>query len=212
MEDYDQIDWPAQANNIAPGDVYYPHTSLLNALNGIVRTYESCAPSPIRRAALDRAYQLVVYEDENTSYQCLGPVNKMMNLICRAHVEGPESEAYRMHKLKRLDFMWIGPEGMLMCGTNGSQLWDIAFMSQALVESGLADQEENRDSMLAALGWLDQCQIREDPKHFESAYRHTSKGAWPFSTKEQGYTVSDCTGEGLKAVLYLQRHVKYECL
>lgn len=28
------------------------------------------------------------------------------------------------------------------------------------------------------------------------------------STKEQGYTVSDCTGEGLKAVLYLQNELE----
>lgn len=28
------------------------------------------------------------------------------------------------------------------------------------------------------------------------------------STKEQGYTVSDCTGEGLKAVLYLQENLE----
>ena len=181
---------------------------LLDALNAIVRTYELCAPHFLRKAALERAYKLVVYEDENTSYQDLGPVNKMLNLICRAHVEGPDSEAYKMHKLKRLDFMWIGPEGMMMCGTNGSQLWDVAFMAQALVETGLAEEEENHASMIGALGWLEQCQIRENPKHFESAYRHTTKGAWPFSTKEQGYTVSDCTGEGLKAVLYIQNYVR----
>jgi len=181
---------------------------LLDALNAIVRTYELCAPHFLRKAALERAYKLLVYEDENTSYQDLGPVNKMLNLICRAHVEGPDSEAYKMHKLKRLDFMWIGPEGMMMCGTNGSQLWDVAFMAQALVETGLAEEEENHASMIAALGWLEQCQIRENPKHFKSAYRHTTKGAWPFSTKEQGYTVSDCTGEGLKAVLYIQNYVR----
>jgi squalene cyclase len=39
--------------------------------------------------------------------------------------------------------------------------------------------------------------------------RHRTKGAWPFSTKEQGYTVSDCTGEGLKSVLYLQTQLEY---
>lgn len=104
--------------------------------------------------------------------------------------------------------MWVGPEGMMMSGTNGSQLWDIAFMTQALVESGLADEESNKQSLLGALKWLDECQIRENPIHYESAYRHTTKGAWPFSTKEQGYTVSDCTGEGLKASLYIQKYVK----
>ncbi|KAF8310084.1 terpene synthase [Clavulina sp. PMI_390] len=208
VEDYDTIDWPLQCNNVAPGDIYHAHTMLLDVLNTVVRSYEMCAPPFIRTRALRRAYDLVVKEDENTAYQCLGPVNKMMNTVVRYLVDGRDSEAWRMHKLKRLDFMWLGAEGMMMCGTNGSQLWDIAFMSQALVESGLAEEEENRESMVKALGWLEQCQIRENPKHYESAYRHTTKGAWPFSTKEQGYTVSDCTGEGLKAVLYIQRHVK----
>lgn len=54
------------------------------------------------------------------------------------------------------------------------------------------------------LQWLDQCQIRDNPRHYKEAYRHATKGAWPFSTKEQGYTVSDCTAEGLKSVIMLQ--------
>lgn len=81
-------------------------------------------------------------------------------------------------------------------------------MAQALVVTGLAEEEENRTSMIGALGWLEQCQIRENPRHFKSAYRHTTKGAWSFSTKEQGYTARDCTGEGLKAVLYIQNYVR----
>ena len=147
-------------------------------------------------------------EDENTDCQDLGPVNKMMNQIVRVHVEGRESAAAKSHFERRHDFMWMGAEGMMMCGTNGSQLWDIGFMAQALIETGLGAEEELRESALKALQWLDNCQITENPKHYETAYRHQTKGAWPFSTKTQGYTVSDCTGEGLKAVLYLQEHVK----
>jgi len=114
-----------QRNNICQVDVYAPHTSLLNVLNIVLSSYELCAFPPARRRALDRVYRMICEEDENTSYQDLGPVNKMMNLVCRAIVEGPDSVAYQMHQLKRKDFMWIGPEGMRMCGTNGSQLWDI---------------------------------------------------------------------------------------
>jgi lanosterol synthase len=158
----------------------------------------------LRQAALDRCYYLIVLEDENTSYQTLGPVSKMMNLIARYHRDGPDSESYKQHMEKRQDFMWLGAEGMMMCGTNGSQLWDIGFVIQALVESGLGGEPAYRESLIKALEWLDDCQIKENPKHFETSYRHCTKGAWPFSTKEQGYTVSDCTGEGLKAVLYLQ--------
>ena len=47
--------------------------------------------------------------------------------------------------------------------------------------------------------------MRSDAKFTPDAYRHKSKGAWPFSTREQGYTVSDCTAEALKAVLLLQK-------
>ncbi len=208
MQDYYSIDWPAQRNNVSPIDSYVQHHPILNFIYVFLNAYESCTIPPVRRAALNRAYELIVQEDENTGYQDLGPVNKMMNLIARVHVEGRDSEAYKLHKLKRRDFMWIGKRGMMMTGTNGSQLWDLAFITQALVESGLAEEEDNRESLLKALQWLDEHQIKENPKHYETAYRHRTKGAWPFSTKEQGYTVSDCTGEGLKAVLYLQEHLK----
>lgn len=34
-------------------------------------------------------------------------------------------------------------------------------------------------------------------------YRHISKGAWPFSTRDHGWPISDCSSEGLKAALTL---------
>lgn len=185
-----------------------PHTTLLDTLYLILGVYESCAIPPLRRAAMAKCYKLIVNEDENTGYQTLGPVSKMMNLIVRACVDGPESEAYKRHMDTRDDFMWMGAEGMMMTGTNGSQLWDIGFITQALVETGLAKESENTESLLAALKWLEMCQIKDNPKHFQVSYRHPTKGAWPFSTRTQGYTVSDCTGEGLKAVLYIQNHVE----
>lgn len=203
-ENYYKIDWPAQRNNVAAADLYSPHTRLFDTINVAIAAYESCQLPGVRRAACNRAYELVVLEDENTSYQTLGPVSKMMNLVVRAHVDGHDSEAYKQHEIKRRDFMWIGHEGMMMCGTNGSQLWDIGFITQALVESDLAEEDDNKESLVKALDWLEKCQMTENPKHYETSYRHRTKGAWPFSTKEQGYAVSDCTGEGLKAVLYIQ--------
>ncbi|KAG8953556.1 Lanosterol synthase (Oxidosqualene--lanosterol cyclase) [Tulasnella sp. 408] len=133
----------------------------------------------------------------------------MVNQIVRYMEEGSDCESWREHRAKRADFMWLAKEGMLMAGTNGVQLWDTSFIVQALVETGLAEDEGNRESLLKAQRWLDQCQIRENPKHFESGYRQATKGAWPFSTKTQGYTVSDCTAEGLKGTLLLQEHLSY---
>ncbi|KAJ7880320.1 terpenoid cyclases/protein prenyltransferase alpha-alpha toroid [Mycena olivaceomarginata] len=208
-ENYYSINWPAQRNNVCKADLYAPHSTLFDTINVVLGAYESCTLPPLRRAACARAYELIVLEDENTGYQTLGPVSKMFNLVARVYNEGAESEAYRLHKNKRDDFMWMGAEGMMMCGTNGSQLWDIGFITQALVETGLAELPENEESLLKALEWLEDGQILDHPKHYKTSYRHGTKGAWGFSTKEQGYVVSDCTGEGLKAVLYLQKDLSF---
>ena len=143
-------------------------------------------------------------EDDNTSCQGIAPVSGPLQGICRWIVEGPESKAVKLHQIKLRDVLWMCDRGLVCTGTNGSQLWDTAFITQALVETGLAKEKSNNESVLKALEWLDDCQIRENPKHYLTAYRHATKGAWPFSTKEQGYTVSDCTAEGLKSVIMLQ--------
>ncbi|KAJ7623474.1 terpenoid cyclases/protein prenyltransferase alpha-alpha toroid [Roridomyces roridus] len=208
-ENYYSINWPAQRNNVCKADLYAPHSTIFDMINVVLGGYEHCVLPPLRKAAVARAYQLIVFEDENTGYQTLGPVSKMFNLVARAYAEGPESDAFRLHKEKRDDFMWMGGDGMMMCGTNGSQLWDVGFITQALVETGLAELPENRESLIKALEWLEDSQVLDNPKHYKTSYRHATKGAWGFSTKEQGYTVSDCTAEGLKAVLYLQKDLSF---
>lgn len=43
-------------------------------------------------------------------------------------------------------------------------------------------------------------QVREDcPGPLVKWYRHISRGAWPFSTRDHGWPISDCSAEGLKA-------------
>lgn len=205
VQPYESINWSAQRNNVASVDIFAPHTRTLEALMGILGLYESCGGlPPLRRAGIRRAYELIVQEDENTSYQCLGPVNKMLNYIARWNEEGAESKAMQLHREKLKDFMWMSKEGMMMCGTNGSQLWDTSFIAQSMVDSGLIKEKANYTACSKILDWLNYHQIQENPKHYKEAYRFRTKGAWPFSTKEQGYTVSDCTGEGMKAVIMLQ--------
>ena len=43
-------------------------------------------------------------------------------------------------------------------------------------------------------------QVREDcPQPLSRWYRHISKGAWPFSSRDHGWPIADCSAEGLKA-------------
>jgi squalene cyclase len=49
--------------------------------------------------------------------------------------------------------------------------------------------------------YLERTQIPFDEEDHEKWFRHVSKGGWPFSTAAHGWPISDCTSEGLKAVL-----------
>lgn len=147
---------------------------------GALALIEPYEPSALRAAGVRRSYDLMIMDDENTSYQTIAPVGKMVQIVARFHAEGKESIAWKRHSETRADFMWLGPEGMRVCGTNGSQLWDTVFITQALAETRLVEDESNRKSMIKALQWLDISQMTEDPKHKETAYRHGTKGAWGF--------------------------------
>ena len=196
VEPYQSINWPAQRNNVNALDIYNPHHPVLDVAHVFLGIYESLPiPSalsclPIRSSAIKTVYRQVVYEDENTTYQTLGPVSKVFNMLCRYHHDGPASDAFNMHLSRIGDFLWLSKDGMFMAGTNGSQLWDLAFFAQAAVETGLAELDENKEVCKGMLDWLDHAQIRDNPKHYKVAYRHQSKGAWAFSTPEQSYTVS----------------------
>lgn len=48
-------------------------------------------------------------------------------------------------------------------------------------------------------------QVLEDVPDRDKYYRHISYGAWPFSTRDHGWPISDCTAEGVKATLALQQ-------
>ncbi|KAI7985830.1 Cycloartenol synthase 2 [Camellia lanceoleosa] len=51
------------------------------------------------------------YEDENTQYICLGPVNKVLNMIC-CWVDDPNSMANQLHLSRIKDYLWVAEDGM----------------------------------------------------------------------------------------------------
>lgn len=196
-EDYYSIHWPSQRNNVAKVDLYAPHSKIYDFLASILSLYESCPFPYLRTAGVQKAYQMLCWEDENTAYQCLAPVNMMFNLVARYAHEGIDTHAWKMHEMKRRDSMWMSDQGMMVTGTNGSQLWDTQFIVQALVDTGLANAEggKYKESMVKALEWLDQGQMRENPKHFETMHRQRTKGAWGFRsvhTSCSSYPRSQC--------------------
>nr|XP_034580679.1 cycloartenol synthase-like [Setaria viridis] len=95
--------------------------------------------SKLREKALGTVMQHVHYEDENTRYICIGPVNKVLNMLA-CWIEDPNSEAFKLHIPRIYDYLWIAEDGMKMQGYNGSQLWDTTFTVQAIVATNLIEE------------------------------------------------------------------------
>ncbi|KAG2183365.1 hypothetical protein INT43_006371 [Umbelopsis isabellina] len=206
-EPYDGIHWDSQRNNISEADLFLPHTKIMDFLNGALTYYEMIPAKMnyLRQYALDLTIEQIRMEDENTFFLDIGPVNKALNWLVVFYHYGKDSREFREHVKRNADFMWMGPEGMMMNGTNGSQLWDTTFIAQACSEARLVEHPAYQPSMLKILEFLEDCQIKRNVPDYKKCYRHVSKGAWPFSTRDQGYTVSDCTAEGLKGTIALQK-------
>ncbi|XP_059453133.1 cycloartenol synthase 2 isoform X2 [Corylus avellana] len=198
---YHEIDWNRARNLCAKEDLYYPHPLvqdiLWTSLHKLVEPVLMCWPGKrLREKALHTAMEHIHYEDENTRYICIGPVNKVLNMLC-CWVEDPNSEAFKLHLPRIYDYLWIAEDGMKMQGYNGSQLWDTAFAVQAIISTNLF--EEYGPTLEKAHMYIKKSQVQEDcPGDLDFWYRHISKGAWPFSTADHGWPISDCTAEGLK--------------
>eukprot|EP00884_Botryococcus_braunii_P002417 jgi/Botrbrau1/12176/Bobra.0186s0084.1 len=203
-EPYSKIDWNSTRNLCAKEDLDYPHPIIQDMIWWTLYQAEPFLEgSWLRKKALEEAMAQIHFEDENTRYICIGPLNKAMNLLC-CWIDNPDCIEVKKHIPRLYDYLWLAEDGMKMQGYNGSQCWDTCFAVQAITASGLGAQFKS--CLKKALHFVDVTQVREDVPDRNRHYRHISKGAWPFSTRDHGWPISDCTSEGVKASLAL-RHL-----
>ncbi|XP_051113931.1 cycloartenol synthase-like isoform X3 [Andrographis paniculata] len=205
---YHQIDWDSARIQCSKEDLYYPHSRLQDilwkCLHGFVEPLFKRWPfSKVRDRALGMVMDHIRYEDVNTNYLCLGPVNKVLNMLC-CWIHEPNSTSVTRHLSRIKDYLWLAEDGMKMQLYNGSQLWDVVFTVPAMLATKL--QNEYGPTIERAHNFIKRSQIGKDSSGNPSSwYRHRSKGGWSFSTADQGWVVSDCTAEGLKAALLLSQ-------
>jgi squalene/oxidosqualene cyclase-like protein len=150
-------------------------------------------------------------EDKNTNYICIGPINKLLNTLVWFH-EDPSGPELTEHRRRLRDYLYEDHDTILMQGYNSSRLWDTTFAVQALIAAGAppmsSETEQVSSTLQSAHQFIAANQIREDVCDRLSAFRHASKGGWPFSDQPHGWPISDCTAEGLKSALLLQNQVR----
>lgn len=211
VQDFATIDFTKHRNTVCGIDLYYPHSKLLDSLNWLIVKYENwIRPDWLLSKCNDRVYELIEKECQNSDYLCIAPINFAFNMIVCHHREGPDSAAFSRFKYRLNDTVFHGPQGMCVMGTNGVQVWDVAFMIQYFFMAGLAEGPRYHDVIVRGFKFLIRSQF--DTECVEGSFRDKRKGGWPFSTKDQGYTVSDCTAEAMKAIIMVGNHSEYSYL
>ncbi|KAL1514656.1 hypothetical protein AB1Y20_003746 [Prymnesium parvum] len=159
---YEDILWKGTASLVADIDNYSPLHPVMKVANALLHVWEDWG-GPLRRAlrakGLHFALEYMHAEDEQTNYVCIGPVNKVLNMLSTWHAAGgqADSPSFKKHILRVSDYLWVSEDGMKMQGYNGSQGWDASFTMQALAEAGLVD--EFQTMCCRAYAYLERTQI-----------------------------------------------------
>ncbi len=200
-EPYEDIDWNAARHQVSPTDSFTPRSPALSAMFNVLKAYDKRPSKWLRRKALRHILDLIRHEDESTNYRCIGPVNKVLNMLVWHFVDSDGPQVAR-HLEVLPEYLYQAEDGLKMNGYNGTQLWDTAFTVQALFAA--PEPERYRGMLQAAHRFIESNQVLENVRDHKRYYRHPSRGGWPFSTLEHGWPISDCTAEGLKAAILLE--------
>lgn len=204
---FDSIDFSKERNNVSGVDLYYPHSKILDTMNYFIIKFEKYVrPKWLLEKATRRVYELIKKEIENTDYLCIAPVNNAFCAIVTLIEEGRDSMEFGRFLDRFKDSLFPGPHGLTVMGTNGVQVWDCSFYIQTMFTAGLAELPEFHESIVRSFKFLCRSQFTENCA--DESFRDPRLGAWPFSTKTQGYTVSDCSAEAIKAIIMV---LKSDC-
>ncbi|XP_052181057.1 dammarenediol II synthase-like [Diospyros lotus] len=203
---YDEIDWNKARHDCCQEDLYYHHSFiqdlLWDTLHYLSEPIMSRWPfNKIRERAIRKTIKYMRHGAESSRYITIGCVEKSLQMMCW-WAEDPNCDEYKYHLARVPDYLWLAEDGMKM-QSFGSQLWDCALATQALLASNMA--EEYGDSLKKAHFYLKESQIKENLVDYENMYRQFSKGAWTLSDQDQGWAVSDCTAEALERLLILSQ-------
>eukprot|EP01064_Diplonema_japonicum_P013973 TRINITY_DN21501_c0_g1_i1.p1 TRINITY_DN21501_c0_g1~~TRINITY_DN21501_c0_g1_i1.p1 ORF type:complete len:786 (+),score=145.03 TRINITY_DN21501_c0_g1_i1:36-2393(+) len=198
VEDFESINWVSASDCVAVTDVHYSTHWLAKIAFSVLRLYEKVHLKGLRSRALKLSIDHIKYDDVTTNFICLGPVNKVLNLVAIYAAEG-HSEHLKLSEDRVQDYLWLGRNGLKMNGYNGSQLWDTSFALQAYKAAGM--EEEYSSVVTKGLRYIDGAQVMVSPPAYSNYNRDDPYGAWNFSTGEQGWQVSDCTSEGLRCAI-----------
>jgi lanosterol synthase len=193
---YDGIDFFAHRHDLAKSDLYVRPGAELRLAWDALHQLEKVAPAAIRKRALDHALSRIRYELRETRYQCISPVNGLLNVLALfAHDPRDPEIAPALRGVEA--WRWEDPvEGIRFAGAR-SNAWDTAFALRAALEA----PERPAAAIRRAYGYLRDTQLTEELPDRRREARASIVGGWCFSDGQHRWPVSDCTAEALSAIL-----------
>lgn len=198
---WDRDRFDAERDAIAATDLYEPLGPGLQAVFAAARVAAKVIPGPLRRRALDRAWEHIAFEFESTDYVCLSPVNGMLFCLAMASRDPDHPDLDRALAGIEYWFWEDEREGLRICGAR-SDIWDTSFALQALCEGPELDAAAKL--VERATTWLPTAQLLADIDGGADHYREPARGGWGFANEHHPWPVSDCTAEALEALLHAE--------
>jgi lanosterol synthase len=194
---YQTLDFAAHRHSIAPADLHVRPGPELRLAYDALRQVERVLPAALRRRALDHAFERIRFELEATRFQCISPVNGLLN--CLAVLDHDPGSPLLAAALRGVEaWRWDDEAtGVRFAGAR-SNAWDTAFALRAALEAPA------RMRPLAAIrrgyAYLRDTQMTEELAGGARERRDPILGGWCFSDGQHRWPVSDCTAEALSAI------------
>jgi len=203
---YETIDFSAYRHHVAARDLHVRPSAGLRRLYDVLALWERARPSDVRRRALDRCFERILYEQRTTGYRALSPVNGLLN--CLAIFDRDPKHPDLAPSLDGLEaWKWEDDTGGVRYAGARSNAWDTAFALHALLEA--PDPAERATEVVhRACRFLRDTQMTSELPRVREEDRDPALGGWCFSDGLHRWPVSDCTAEALAAILRAGRTVK----
>jgi len=194
---YDQINFAKHRGTFADTDNIFPETAIFKISMWWLKRIDPLIPKFFKKKALDLVYEHIEYEDENSNFIRQAPVNAVYNTLVY-HFRGEKEKLERSWEKLPL-YLWENDDEILMQGFTNTYTWDCGFYLQAIGKD--ASEPTLKPLALKTRKFLLENQVTRELKDPFKYHRLPRAGGWTFSFQDNGWVVSDCTAEAIKALL-----------
>ena len=205
---YDSIDFAAHRHDVNATDLHVKPSIPLRAAYDAAVAWEkmpALVRNPVRRRALARCFERILYEVHASRHQGLSPVNGLLNTLALFSMD-PEHPDLQPSLDAMETWKWEDEEeGLRFCGAH-STAWDTAFSLRAIAATAArgALPPKVLETARAAHRWLVSTQMQEELTSLARERRMPIRGGWCFSDGVHRWPVSDCTAEALTGMFAVE--------